>query len=154
MRIDHKTHLQEDYRCQEKTHLENGIPLTLVSPWQNPSFLLLPYYLASNMLSPDTSLTLISPVSSWGGWGQSHHWIKSYDRPPPFNVSHLKPSPDLPLTPKSAIDFLPRAPNRNLPIDINFDVNPVLVQPHNFLWSPSCFFMQNSFKYLTVRTHR
>ena len=77
-------------------------------------------------------LTSIPPMSSWEGEVST-----TLDSAPmigyrPFDIIHLNPPPDLPLTPKYSIDCLPQAPNRHLPIDINFGVNPVLVRPRNF----------------------
>ena len=66
------------------------------------------------------SLTLIPPFSIWGD-----KIIPTLETAPPigyhpFNAIHLNPQPDLPLTPNSASDCLPRAPSRNYsfpPID-------------------------------------
>ena len=100
------------------------------------------------MLSPELSLTSIPLMSRWGGEVSpnldSNHLIGS----PPFNIRHLKPRPDLPLTSKSSIDCLPQAPNQNHscpPIDIIFDFSTVLVGPHESFWGPSCIFVQTIF---------
>ena len=89
-----------------------------------------------------------------GGWGQSHPRLGSCDRFPSHLYQPSHPPPHIPLTPKSSIDWIPWATNWNLPIDINFDFNPVLVQPHGLFWGPSSVFVQNNLKYLTVRTHQ
>ena len=73
---------------------------------------------------------------------------------PPFNINHLKPQPDLPLTLKPSTDCLSWTPNRNLPFDISFVVNPVLVRPHNFFWIPLCVFVQICFKPLAKLTRQ
>ena len=128
--------------------ISNGIHLKLVSPWQTPSFPLLTYYLASNSVSPDISLTSISPLLGWinevGPTLKSSPPIGS----PHWNVIHLNPQLDLPLTSKSAIDCLLRAPNWNHsfpPVDITFDVNPALVRPHKFLLGTSHVFVHKFF---------
>ena len=99
-------------------------------------------------------LTSTTTLSIWGGWCQSHPRLGSCDRFPSLQCQPTHPPPDLPLTPKSSIDCPPQAPNRNLPIDINFDVNSVLVSHHKLFWGPSRVFVHNNFKSLTVHTHR
>ena len=145
-KIDNKIHLQEAYRCQEKP-IYNGIPLTPVSYWQNPSLLLLNYFMAYNRIYPDMSLTSIPLVSSWGGEVSPTINLSPLIGPPPFNVSNLNPPTDLSLTPKYSIDCLAWAPNLNHfpPIDITFDVYPVLLRPHKCFLGPSRVFVHNSF---------
>ena len=132
---DPKIHLHKYYRCQVTTHFEWD-PLIPVWSWQTLSLLLLYSSLASNRLFPDMGLTSILLVSSWGD-----EVIPTFESvppigSPPFNISNLSPRPDIPLTPKFSKHFLPWVPNKNHyfpPIDINFEVNPVLVWPHKRL---------------------
>ena len=67
---------------------------------------------------------------------------------PNWNKNHLNPQPDNPLTTKYSSDCLPWVPNHNhsFPlIYITFDVNPVLVRPHEHLWGPSYVFVHTNF---------
>ena len=84
-----------------------------VSSWKTPSFLLLPYSLAYNRLSPHMKLTFIPLVSSW--WYEVSPTL-SMSTPigsSTFNDSHLNSQPDLTLMPNSASDCLLQAPNLN-----------------------------------------
>ena len=108
-------------------------PLTPVSSWHTPSFLLFTSSLASNRLSPDMRLISTPPLCQYGGeWVQSYPQISSCTRLLSLQCQQPHPPPDLPLTPKSYIDCLHRSPKINLLININFDVNPVMVRPHKF----------------------
>ena len=125
----------------------NGIPLKQLSSWHTPYFLLINSSLVFNRLYPDMSLTLIPPVLRW------EYDISTTLEPsppigsPPYNVSHLNPQPDIPLTPKYTRYFIQQALNRNHsfpPIDITFDVNPILVRPNKCLWGPSHVSVHNN----------
>ena len=99
----------------------NWIPLSPVSSWYTPSFLLFNSSLYYNRLSPDMILTLIPPISIWGGEFSSTLETVPPISSPLFNDIHLKHEPDLPLTPNYAIDYIPRSPDQNHsfpPIDI------------------------------------
>ena len=145
---EHKIHLQEDYRCQVTTHfdwdhLDVGILMT-------DSFLPHLYFFSglSQALAwhePDFDPTGVN----LGVWDHSPLKWSLLIGSPPFNVSHLKPQPDLSLTPKSAIYFLPWAPNWNhsFPtIDIAFlcQSHPVPTSQTFMMFFP-CFCAQQFF---------
>ena len=88
-----------------------GIPL--------PSYSLLPPWPIIG--SPWHETDLDTPGFNMWGWGQSHPWTVPPIASPLFNGIHLNPEPDLPLTLKYAIDYIPRYPDQNHffpPIDI------------------------------------
>ena len=123
------------------------MPLMPVSSWQTPSYLLFTSSLDYNRLSHGTSVTLTPTVSIWGDEvSPTLELAPKID--PPFNAIHLNPQPDFILKPNYSRDCLHQAPNQNHylpPIDITFDINPVLVLPQFFLWLPSHVFVHNNF---------
>ena len=72
-----------------KNPFRKWIPLTPISSLQTPSFILLPYSLASNRLSPYMILTSIPPVSSLGVEVSPILDSDPVVGSPPFNISHL-----------------------------------------------------------------
>ena len=93
-------------------------------------------------------LTLIPPLSIWEDEVIPTLELYPPIGSPPWNKKHLNSQPDNPLTPKYYIDFLPWVPNHNHSftlIYMTFDVNPVLVRPHEHFWGPSYFFVHTNF---------